>query len=80
MRLVDADAARIYLNAPACEQIKQMPTIDPIHAAGGCYCRECRYHRYDEEFDKHYCNEPMGNYGSMAVRPDDFCSYGKTKE
>ena len=18
------------------------PTIDPIHAAGGCYCRECR--------------------------------------
>ena len=20
------------------------PTIDPIHAAGGCYCRECKYY------------------------------------
>lgn len=23
------------------EMIRCQPTIDPIHAAGGCYCREC---------------------------------------
>lgn len=34
MRLVDADLAPVYLNKKACEQIKSMPTIDPVHAAG----------------------------------------------
>lgn len=28
MRLIDADAAHIYLSAAACEQIKIMPTIE----------------------------------------------------
>ncbi|MFR5112370.1 MAG: hypothetical protein ACLTEF_14000 [[Clostridium] leptum] len=32
MRLVDADLAPVYLNEKACEQIKSMPTIDPVHA------------------------------------------------
>ena len=43
MRLVDADLAPVYLNEKACEQIKSMPTIDPVHAAGACYCGECGY-------------------------------------
>lgn len=43
MRLVDADLAPVYLNEKACEQIKSMPTIDPVHAAGACYCGECSY-------------------------------------
>lgn len=43
MRLVDADLAPVYLNEGACEQIKSMPTIDPVHAAGACYCGECGY-------------------------------------
>lgn len=42
MRLVNADTARIYLNNAACEQIKMMPTEDPVKVAGGCYCRDCK--------------------------------------
>lgn len=30
MRLIDADAAPLFLNTVACEQIKQMPTVDAI--------------------------------------------------
>ena len=27
----------------AVQLVSTAPTIDPIHAVGGCYCRECRY-------------------------------------
>lgn len=27
----------------AVQLVSTAPTIDPIHAAGGCYCRECKY-------------------------------------
>ena len=30
MRLVDADNASLYLNAEACTQIQQMPTVDAV--------------------------------------------------
>lgn len=73
MRLVDADVAKLYLNMDACEQIKLMGTEDPVHAAGGCYCRECKRFEGDE-FMK-YC----GEYGGL-VKPDDFCSRGQRKE
>ena len=26
--------------------VEHLPTIDPVHAAGGCYCRECVYAEY----------------------------------
>lgn len=49
MRLVDVE--QLYCtDCPEkdnCENVscdvKIMPTIDPVHAAGGCYCRECKY-------------------------------------
>lgn len=53
-------------------------TIDPVHAAGGCYCRECRY-----------CGVPVFTEGVLLCRRgnrperknrDDFCSCGKLKE
>ena len=47
------------------------PTIDPIHAAGGCYCRECKYYLPD-----HIC----GWNSSDGWLPDDFCSYGRKRE
>ena len=53
--------------------VEQAPTIDPVHAAGGCYCRECKRFEGDE-FMK-YC----GEYGGL-VKPDDFCSRGQRKE
>lgn len=60
------------------EAIDSAPAIDPVHAAGGCYCRECRY-----------CGVPVFTEGVLLCRRgnrperknrDDFCSRGKLKE
>ena len=51
--------------------VKTMPTVDPVHAAGGCYCGECRKAEYDGGYI--WCR---GN----AVKPNDFCSFGQRKE
>ena len=54
--------------------IYDQPTIDAVHAAGGCYCIECKY----------ACN--MGDnilYCNIIERdmmPDDYCSMGLQKE
>ena len=48
------------------------PTIDPVHAAGMCYCRECRNY-----------NKPRLGWCSHHMdreNPDDFCSWGKRQE
>lgn len=48
------------------------PTIDPVHAAGACYCRECRNY-----------NKPRLGWCSHHMdreNPDDFCSWGQRRE
>lgn len=48
----------------------QIPTIDPVHAAGACYCWECRF-------------ADIGGNGVESWRycyPTDFCSYGQRRE
>lgn len=30
--------------------------LDPIKAAGGRYCRDCRHSSYDAEYNKRWCN------------------------
>lgn len=48
------------------------PTIDPMHAAGACYCRECRNY-----------NKPRLGWCSHHMdreNPDDFCSWGQRRE
>ena len=52
--------------------IRALPTIDPVHAAGACYCRECRTY-----------NKPRLGWCSHHMdreNPDDFCSWGKRRE
>ena len=54
MKLVDVE--QIYCSdcehKGHCENvtcdIKTMPTIDPVEAARGCYCRECRWGQMDD--------------------------------
>lgn len=47
------------------------PVVDPVYAAGVCYCREC-IHR-----DGTVPGQPNIQCGNM--HDDDFCSYGEKK-
>lgn len=82
MRMVDADVAPLYLNKEACEQIKLMRTVDPVHAAGGCYCRECKYLNVIND-PKLYAHCPKTNTVFLPFDLDirtHFCSLGQRKE
>ena len=53
------------------QALKKAPTIDPVHAAGGCYCRECAF---KDTFD---CPAaPKGRTFDVM----EHCSYGEPKE
>lgn len=58
--------------ASAAYVVNKAPTIDPVHAAGGCYCRECIYHE-STEGGRDYC----ALHESVC---SEFCGDGKTKE
>ena len=73
MRLVNADAAPIYLNKAACEQIKKIPTEDAVHAAGGRYCFECE--KFDHDGGTGFCDQ-----WDKWTLCSDFCSRGQRKE
>lgn len=49
------------------EIVSAMPTIDPVHAAGACYCRECI------RWGKNNC------LSVTKTKPTDFCSYGEPR-
>lgn len=49
--------------------IKMAETIDPVHAANACYCKECWYYTEWGE-----CKE----FGDI-MKPDEFCSRGVLK-
>ena len=88
-RLIDADKLTYHFTVNdedeqifyvKLEDIDDAPTIDPVHAAGGCYCRECEYRTKDTQWTRAgFCGRrdagPM-----MIARPDDFCSRGKRRE
>ena len=54
--------------------VNNAPTIDAVHAAGGCYCKEC------ENYSGGYCYDDDRNPHGMPVTDDDFCSRGQRKE
>ena len=77
MRMISPDEAkkiaRDFLVNPydaisTCTVIDKTPTIDAVHAAGGCYCRECRWH----------CNCEIEYHGQFG--PNSFCCAGEPKE
>ena len=65
------------------EKATNEPAVDPIRAAGGCYCRECvNYYEYDdwdrchqETYTAHECSVFNRDLG-----PDGFCSRGELKK
>lgn len=61
--------------------ICRQPSVDPIHAADGCYCKECIYKEclYKEEdgtvsLIKYWCN-----LHDITMPLNGFCSEGKNK-
>lgn len=82
MRPIDADAISYVQSESGCQDdyalrydINELPTIDPIKAAGGCYCRECRYWGEDGR-----CEPCENGLIREYTRPTDFCSYGEPRE
>lgn len=53
------------------KRLSQEPTIDPVHAAGACYCQECKY--WQEHYD--YCKE-----FAEERNQGDFYSRGQRRE
>ena len=66
------------------EVIDQCPTIDPVHAAGGCYCQECERWEPDGSYglDLDGVRHPYGacNATHCFSRDDHFCGHGRQKE
>ena len=56
--------------------IEDAPTIDPVHAAGGCYCRECEYYT-DSPMGRKACRVYYNGRVELIPKTDnDFCSRG----
>lgn len=84
MRLIDADACwdRILNGCCTTEAaVINTPTIDPVHAAGACYCKEC-FHSEQVEYkfaddwvvpiEEYWCNK---HKDTMPI--NGFCSEGR---
>lgn len=50
--------------------------LDPVHAAGGCYCKECKYYA-PAGGGVGDCNRESVQY--LNVGDDDFCSFGERR-
>lgn len=63
-----------------CEIDKQ-PEIDPVHAAGAVYCKECKYHDDevypDSEWELHDHQECWCNWWDSVMPLNGFCSEGR---
>ena len=85
MRLIDADACWDRILNGCCytteAAIMGTPTIDPVHAAGACYCKECKYHD-DEvypgtEWELNDHQECWCNWWDSVMSLNGFCSEGR---
>ena len=83
-RMIDADALPYENQVMSvdeewclkCGDIDAAPTIDPIRAAGGCYCRECEF-SIPSDYSEHALK---CIHWQMDCNKNGFCSYGKPKE
>lgn len=71
------------------QRLSQEPTIDPVHAAGACYCRECTcWNRHDDILpdgrfqDWGYCSKMLDSDSEIEITTleNDFCSWGQRRE
>lgn len=92
MRLIDADVlmekeySRLregeVLHRIPPSHVDAAPIIDPVHAAGGCYCKECKYckqHHEEQTNETSYKCTKYSFYNFSDRQPNDFCSQGTLK-
>ena len=79
----DINTADVF--ADVVSELDEFPTIDPVHASGACYCRECTYwNRHDDippngRFpDWGYCSKMLDSDSEIEITTleNDFCSFG----
>lgn len=56
--------------------IHASPAVDPVHAAGACYCRECKHYDHGCCVVKRY----IGDDHIISMPQDGFCSFGRRRE
>ncbi len=66
----------------ALSDCELLPAADPVHAAGGCYCRECAMCTPHPTAPGYYicCPCPLNDEYAPLVKLDDFCKWGKPRE
>ena len=96
MRLIDADTlmekeySRLregeVLHRIPPSHVDTAPIIDPVHTAGGAYCKECQYYKpfrdypdYSKTLPYGYCYYWRYEEGESPneVDENDFCSKGR---
>lgn len=76
------------VTAVCVSEIEATPTIDPVHATGGCYCRECKYGSKQGGYNSVgeadtcvNCTRLVTQAHRGLIMPEDgFCSLGRPKE
>lgn len=83
----DINAANVF--ADVVSELDEFPTIDPVHDAGACYCRECTcWNRHDDILpdgrfpDWGYCSKMLDSDSEIEITTleNDFCSWGQRRE
>lgn len=89
MRLINGHTAKklIHEHNPGGKMLKRetvlklldsLPEIDPVHAAGGCYCKECR-NRYTDDCTMYCeCDQCGGQWD--WTNDDGWCHDGRRRE
>lgn len=85
MKLIDAThlilSADIENNKIHVKDIIRAPEIDPVHAVGGCYCKECLHsepveYKFADDWvvpiEEYWCNEHK-----ITMPLNGFCSEGR---
>jgi hypothetical protein len=60
--------------------ISALPTIDPVHAASGCYCRECNYRGEIGCTHAYYDAAGKVQFAAPYMTDQDGCTRGVPKK
>ena len=74
-----------YTSGEIEAMLSELPTIDPVHAAGGCYCQECEFWEEQDWSGAYNGSGSLQRGGgcrlyTIGLLATDFCSRGKRKE